>query len=439
MAGKLKIAIVALTVLAGGVFVWSMDDSPDPRLKEIRDSVDWRNPSDSYLFLLGFEAPIDRDPMTEGREVLREIREYELSLSSQISQGANAVEPSFFESDRPSIESDQMGFSCYDGTIICALKYDKADFSADQIDLHRVVKQRFLRFVEFEIHRSGTRPHYLEPIPVYSTLMLGKRLAIASAFEDVRKGRAQQAAEYLRRVLRQEREYMRQADTLIGKMIAMALVRDTLDALAVIANSGFHHFVVETRELSLDEISLSSSLDRELLFVVSSIESIDLDEGMAFSEVSIWGGEWLSRLGFKRNISISNQIDRFQQLKSMTQKTAFQFAEDSDTNAVSVTLSWFRNPVGSILFEVSSVGLDRYFVRGYDLQAKVRLLNSVSVSGSTSSALHPEPINPFTKLAEKPKLNQAKTMMCLGGPFAEYNDNHRCISALNVGFFGRQN
>lgn len=410
---KIILAGLAICIIAL-VLVLQRDDELSPQASLMLDTVDWQTHTDSYLYLLGIDAQVGAKPLEVGKEIVKEIRAIEATYDR-----AESFEDIPKLAERSQLKLPDYAAFCSLEEAGCATTLmTKSDVPLES-DAMRTLRLRYLAFMSMGDFRSMNRPHILETFPSFSHLVKGNRLESLDAIELARSGSVAQAIQRLDKLIAQEIVYLRESDSLIARMIAIALLNESLEVLSLIVQQ--YHVEEEPIELlSAYQLSLNEVMNREFAFATSSLQLIFVGEPYSYLP------EWMIRLVLKPNLTVNSVVPVYTNAKRMSELSMYDFARlDSEQRRVEIKKSWLRNPVGTQLNEVSRIDVRSYIARGFDMNAKISLLNSLLRGQEIMQAR-----NPYYQ-EELPPVRSDGNRLCFEGPYEDPR-YYRCLTILNT-------
>ena len=411
---KIVVAIVLLLLVT--VLLLQIDDELTPDAVAMLESVKWQDSNDAYLYLLGIGAKLGEEPPEEGALVLAQIRKNEVNYRSS---KPYAEWPEYDE--RPTIELPEHDSFCStkDENCITTL-FIESDIDLNQ-PLMTEVKSRYQTFLSLEGFTTMTEPHLFEPFVDFTFLVKANRLMSLSAINKAEKCCPEGAMNELYELVELQKKHATEADTLIGQMLAYALLNETIDVLSLLIEkyrlAGRPITLLGQRELSLERV-----INREFAFIFSGINSLELHQGIKLSP------QWVRKALYKKNISANALVPAYKEVKRLSLLSQQDFArEASDEGAAKVSvMSWIRNPWGSYLHVfIGKPSLIDYVGRGFDVNSKITLFNGL-LGKSLNSDVMGGILNPYYPDQYDATYNQNTKRVCFGGPL-KMSGFMRCI------------
>jgi len=362
------------------------DDSLDPAVERALRPPK-RLPLESNLFypLTGFAVAVDKIPAEEGYAAVTRVNEI---LRSHVSGKTEEMRP---EIQKAWVESV---LDINDPTkIVCALRKDGciAALLARRTDLltlagqHQILTARYRGLANFPEFQLDLLPHVEMPLPRFNAVLSTHRLVLGVQIvgylqgEDEKLSAVLQDLQFLRRLLGQ-------ADNVLTKMVATAMMADALHAYAAMMDrkgSNIERFPV-LAPLSTAELSPERSLMGEFRFVASALSGFQgepADYEVLGKDLGLppWLGATALRALFKPNRTLNRDFPCWQAALAMTRRPAAELMAQGgarDTPACKPDwYEWILNPIGMVLSSISGPDFRRYAGRLHDLDGLITLVN----------------------------------------------------------------
>ena len=416
MSKSLKALFGLITVLVAIILLLQIDDELSPEASAVLQTVDWQTPNDAYLYYLGIGAKLEEDPLERGEQILSEIREYEAGYDSIDS----------FDEVPDSISRSELELPDYDG--FCGAR-DKGCiaslFVEHDVPLNDptmvVVKNRYLAFMRLRGFRTLSKPHVLELYSAYAYLIKGNRLVSLSAIEQARHSDPETAMEGLYSLIELQKKHIAETDTLIGRMIAYALMHETVEVLSIL----LREFDLRGRpisELSREELNMHKPINREFAFYQSALGSVWIDKDLKNYPA------WMVKVVLKPNMTVNAALPIYTNAKNMSELPQVSFtAQAGRSKHLKLKKSWLRNSVGTVLNNVAQIDLEPYIARGLDINAKIVLFNELlnkPISFETLKGTQ----NPYYGDECHAEFSDEGDRVCFGGP----HDDPRLFRCLII-------
>ena len=235
----------------------------------------------AYIYLLGFTAPEDEDPVEIGaqrRDWLAEI------VPVHFDQGDDPLRTAL--KFREAGEASQQAFksACQeDDRKDCGAEFEALSASWRPSHLDALALVRYERLLTRYHLRELVRLDLRAPLPPYGEVLYTQRIALLAQMQNATAGRLDEIGRFLRADIAFWRAQQRAANSLISKMIAVAALRNHFYfsnlILRRIPADKVMSVVPEdwSREFSAEERSMLAVMAGELLFVENTFA--ELEEG----------------------------------------------------------------------------------------------------------------------------------------------------------------
>lgn len=400
----LGLAVVALVLLL------QIDDDLNQESKELLDRVDWQTPNDSYPYLMGLNTKLGEDPRAIGDDIVAELRELEANYSN-----LESAEEAPSLRDRETLALSELPHFCslsYDENCLSNL-FSQAELMSFSPEM-RELRKRYWHFLAMDDFRTLSRPHIYEPFGPYSALIKANRLVSLNAIKLAKSGRAKDASEKLYSLLKLQRHFSSNVDSLLARMIAYALMNESIEILSIIVKD----YDLDGRKisvLSLNELSLRTVVSREFAYVSTAYDMVRYD-----ASYQNWP-QWVLRILMKPNMMMNAASENYLRAIRVSEQEPPSF-EPPD---VSPKASWFRNPIGSLMNRTGLIGFDDYIARGFNLNVKIALFNG-TLNREISAESLAEISNPYYVQEFDAELSEDQQFVCMDGPLEDKN-GYRCL------------
>ena len=228
--GKLLLAVAALPVLAYLVLIainWS-DQPPSAAALKFREIVAARpavpDADNAFVYMLGFSAPADQDPKVAGarrREWLENV------VPVHFDQGDDPLENSIALRDGGTPGLKQLGEVCRDSDPqACAEKFEALAHDWKPTVFDALAIARYAQLLNLHAWREIVPLDVSAPLPGYADILSGQRASMLSLRQIAESGDQAAIGAFLNADFALWRTVQRDSDSLIGKMIAIAGLRN---------------------------------------------------------------------------------------------------------------------------------------------------------------------------------------------------------------------
>jgi hypothetical protein len=230
MIGKLLLAIAALPVLAYLVLIainWS-DRPPSAATLKFREIVAARaavpDADNAFVYMLGFSTAADQDPKLIGarrREWLEQV------VPVRYDRKDDPLEPSIELRDGGAPGVKQLAEVCRDSDQqACADRFESLAHDWRPTDLDALAIARYAQLLELHAWREIVPLDVSAPLPGYADVLYGQRASMLSLRHITESGDQIAIGEFLKADFALWRTAQRDSDSMIGKMLAIAALRN---------------------------------------------------------------------------------------------------------------------------------------------------------------------------------------------------------------------
>lgn len=397
------------------IAVLQIDDDLNPDAGKLLEQATAAAPNDTYIYLIGLDAPAGQDPLQAGKIFFATLQARE--QASDI----NPAEP---------VRTQQLPLP--EGELFCGYRQEDCfekilrDDSEldDAIAPHTVLLQRYEHFLGMTGFRTLTQPTPEEVYPSYQYIAKANRLVMLRAIRDMRNGNGEQAAANLLNHIAAIRSHLQQADNLIGKMIYAAVLSETIDVLSYVARDTEHAALPSINSITTDERDLHLAMAREFAVGAAVYRRLDHNPEGWNSDSTI--PAWIFGMLFKANMSINAMYPMFRDAAALSVAEPQAFVQQIQRRKpFEPKAAYIRNYVGTVLNNIAQPSMETYIGRLLDLDVKIALFNQTIAQGK-NTATRQRLINPYYALEEETFASEAGNRICMKGPLADQNNN-RCL------------
>lgn len=230
LIGNLAIALVVLFIILilGFIVINSKDQPPSATAIEFQQSWDNKKPVDvadnGYIYLLGFDVAENLDPKVVGAERIQWSKEIIHSSTEEFIRFPQAY--SDFQKQLPK-EIIKLVDLCSQITNDCISNIDKQHELIQQWSQNEAwIINRYQQLIAHKTWLELIEPDIRLPFPSYGDVMKAQRLTFIHAFSNMQTDNSASVAELLDKDLRFWRTMLKDTDMLIGKMIAVAAIKN---------------------------------------------------------------------------------------------------------------------------------------------------------------------------------------------------------------------
>ncbi|MDR7091397.1 hypothetical protein [Cellvibrio fibrivorans] len=424
--GKLFLCVLALLLVyvLGVLLINLRDKPPSATVIEFQQSWDNRKPVDSadngYLYFLGFDVAKDADPKFVGEERVQWTKEAILPATEESIRFPQAYND--FQKQLPK-EIVQLMDLCSQITATCINNIEKQRYSIIQWSKNDTwILDRYRQLIAHKAWLELMKTDIRLPLPSYGEVMKVQRLAFISALAIMHPDESKNIAGLLDDDLRFWRSVLKNTDTLIGKMIAVAAIKN---------NFLWTNFFLLKLDNSIRPAAIPAALiipftDEELSMRRCLIGEWFLSESLVYpldgSGIDNFTGRLLLAFAYQKQDTLNKRAESLNSIVleldvPLTNFEATLELYKQKAYPEKTATHYFRHPynvVGQILSEVAPPTMyTEYVVRTKDLEAFRRgLLLIIEQMKPTS----PEAVRHVSPYKTKPfALNQEQQSVTVFG------------------------
>lgn len=419
-------ALLALNIVlstTAGIVIQQQDDSRLPEINALISLAEPADDSQAFRYLLGIHSPAGSDPEAVGQALLEQIRQHEKAWASQpFAPDETGIYPAL-EQTLP--EPSGPLFCQFSQPDCLASIIDASETLSQTVSEHQELLQRWHAFSQLSDYRVLTRPHLSEPLPLYLYLIKANRLSILNSFRIAQEGQPERARQQLADNTAFLRRFLAQEGHLIGKMVAVRLLSDQLDSLNALLIRYGMNASFSIPPLSMTEKSFEQTAARELSGFAQLHQHLDGRPDLLSPATDI--PAWYAHLLFKPGLTTNAIWPVYNDFIASSEMSPADFTQHvTQTARPQPAPHWIRNPVGTILNQVALPNMRHYAGRLHDLDAKIRLFNTVhthadQLRGQTLYRFS----NPYYP-SDPRDLKVETSAICLTGPLAD-TTGIRCL------------
>jgi hypothetical protein len=269
--------------------------------------------------------------------------------------------------------------------------------------------ERYNQIIEMPSYKHISHVTFNYPLPPYGTLVKLRQIQLAQAFN---QNSVQHFIEVMTKDLKFWKMLLRNGDTMIDKMIAVASIWGDLQALSnFVASAELNSAQVKSIEtlllgLTPQELDISESLIFEAKSLYSSLESISGDELSNLLGLKSWPILWLTQYNATNNTHYQKIIKPNLALAKMPTDAFYQLAQDNNKNPIEtqLSISSLYNLGGYMLVAAGAINYSDYIARVHDLNGmfdlvRLQLLLKATRKDEINNVINNGPIkNQYTQL-----------------------------------------
>ncbi len=408
--------IIALILL-------QFDDALYPEAHALVEQTTAPQANEAYLYLMGIDAPLERAPTDLGRSLLAHSRERDRLDAKDPFTTELPPWPDYETLPRP-----EGALFCRWSDAGCRVRVlSSQDEAPPLFEAHGTVLDRYRTFMAMDGFQSLAKPSTYEPMPNFHYLFSGHRLVMLKALRDAGQGAPEAAVQLLESTLDRVRAQLVRADTIIAKMVYLALMSENLDVLSAILARHGYELAPEVPPMTRAERDFSLAMAREFAMGYHLFQSLDRHpQFFDTSSDSTWTPGWWVRAVFKPNMTINSVLPTYLRAIRLSQLAPENYlATIKDTTESEVNASWLRNPAGTILARVGGPGYEHYVSEAFNIHGKLSLLNQIIALKGVPDDLQ-RLNNPLSSTGNGVYWSDDGQHLCLQGP-GEDDRRFRCL------------
>lgn len=413
--------IVALILL-------QFDDALYPEAHALVEQTTSQKTNEAYLYLLGIDAPLNGEPSDIGESLLAYSREQDQLEAGDPFTTERAPWPDYEALARP-----EGAFFCRWTDEDCRVRVLSSWNEAPALsEADKTMLDRYRTFMAMDGFQSLAKPSVHEPMPSFHYLLSGHRLVMLEALREADRGDPEAAVRLLESTLDRVRTQLVRADTIIGKMVYLALMSENLDVLSAILARHGYDLAPEVPPMTRAERDFSLAMAREFAMGYYLFQSLDRHpQFFDTSSDSTWTPGWWVRAVFKPNMTTNSVLPTYLRAIRLSQLAPENYpATIKDTTESEVNASWLRNPAGTILARVGGQGYENYVSEAFNIHGKLSLLNQIIALEGIPEDLQ-RLNNPLSGTGNGVHWSDDGQHLCLQGP-GEDDRRFRCLIVQNT-------
>ncbi len=408
----MKVLVVFFLVVCGLIFL-QFDDKLSNEVTDYVSLVESRalGGSQAYLYLNGISALEDEDVITKGEEKLARYNSATDKPLALISGDDVAGD------NKLPVPDGNNKLYCNLRETGCLVQIlGKSIEWEGETEKFSVVNERYKKFLSYAEFTTLSKPGYVGQHPEYHYLVYGNRISILSALSLAESGGVEDAIMALFDDNTRLRKHLALADTLIHKMLFVAMLANNLDIIVYISSTYSIRDISEVASLSSAETDMTYPLVRESLIHYNNFLNLERDPEYFWVIGKLQS--WFSRAAFKPNMTLNDSMGRYTELINISKLSSKEFSKRMvDVESREEEKRNLRNYAGSIINEIAMPAYYEYIGRVHDLNCKISLANYIISQKTTTLE------NPYgTSYNEFDRDN----LICFDGPL-ESKVNLRCI------------
>ncbi len=369
--------VVAIVSGFMGVVLLILAVVPDDELEDdaiaLARLIDGPGTSDAYFYLLGISAPAGEKPAEYGEKLFRQSQARDRQASD--SQASDPDTFNHISNDSDSLPSpDEEWFCAYMSESACLEKIFSADIDLQHLKgKYRELLSRYEHFLSFTEYRTLSKPSVNEIYPQFGYLTRANRIYVLESIALHKSGDSNTSIDLLQKQIARVRKALELQDSLLGKMIFVAIINELVDVAGIIASES---------EVTAEPIVLLDAAERNFKMVAARefgifqattrgvlIENPDLEDNS-------WFSKRILKIFYKTNMTVNAGTHNYLWLGKLASLSFNEFSQVIGEQAPNRNSSPVWNPVGYwLLSQQSKTDWSVYGIRMLDLNAKIYLFN----------------------------------------------------------------
>jgi len=367
----MAVLLLVVLPLAVVIIINAFDDKLDPKAAAygaVRPAS-MADDENGYYAVIALSAPDGADGLAYAR--------------AWVAEGRAAANEKRAE-NRPPVKRAKRPDLCDPSQVSCiGAARDKAQEMAAQLESYREDLERYEKLLGYKRYEEAW--DYVvrldAQLPSYTGVIAAQRAHLLRAVLALNAGNVEDALGMVERDMAFQRVMLAGARTLIGKMVAnallmrdLALVMDMLQQQAPALKPHAARLAAMTPALDRNALRMDTAFEAEFGWVKQAYASPDAARsaglGGLFETMGI-------SLFYKKNATLNKAYEVYSGMATASQKSAAGFTEEwRKLPTMSGARPWWDyidNPVGKILLDVGMPSFDGYVLRMHDLDALNRL------------------------------------------------------------------
>ena len=384
---KKSIAVVSvfLLLIVVGFALWGRDESTNENFIRLLQHPAVADHDNAYFFLLGFTAPVDKNPIDRGKDL---FAQRSAKHTAQESHSPNDLR--FSENVLSLCDKNIAGHPI---NVAACIVQDRPQIEKT-LESNKALLDRYGRLLTFT---KFTRPvEVTAPMPSFVDLQRAKFAWWAKAVLLIQDGRAGQGLEMLQQDTRFWRSLATQSDALLVRMIAISLLQRQYELFSQVINQ-FPTLVSQkknelaqiARPLSSTELSFHNALIGELRLAADVLARFDqlatVQTNATAAQRTNWSLEhpfWRKTPLYRPNATFNLQAGVIDRWIMFSEQSAQKIVQQKDSFPQSLAqefgigdTSTVYNLIGRQLVAAGFADLSPYFLKAHDLDGLARLIN----------------------------------------------------------------
>lgn len=413
-----RLAGIGLAVLLAG-YAWQRDEPLDPEVESwLAQQPPTAAESLAFLYVLGLDAPADRDPEDYGRIRRDDYTRWCATTPSGADGYRSPALPVLPLPKSPVICFGEEQDDCFEHAIADPAGADTL------VRANPVLLDRYRRVLAMDAYRTNIEPSLNEPMLPLKALVIGQQIFHLDLLGRARAGQGVPVHRELNTELELLRAWLVRSDAFMLKIAAVSLVNRNLELQARLFRRGW----IPPPEVPAPLTEAERSFEQPMRRRVRELEVFYRSELPPGSVSTMGRFAW--RFVFKPNMTLNAEFPVYLQVAELSRLPPAAFAVEVAVRPPVMPMpTGARNSYGDLLLTVAGMDYRLYASRIQDLDAKMKLLNVLpefpADPAAVTTAIAASSIdNPYYP-GQAPGID-ATGWVCFDGPF-EDRRHRRCL------------
>lgn len=410
------------------------DDKLDPEVKILinhQPEIIWDD--NAYVYLWGMNVKTD-NPYKTGKEILEKL----LAEDKLYNYEQHPLDLSFLN-DYPLYETPESDLLCKKHESECFEKIINNDKDVKLLlNEYGFYKSRYLTFLKFNYFKQIADRRLESPLPSFRIITIAQKIYHIYLLTNLKNISETQLVNLLERELIQLKNKLKNADTLIAKMVVVALINENIEMFSYLyqnklINLDSHSSIL--KPLSSSERSIYNAMYEEhskgmkMVFdwTTDVLSLASKKERTPFTEAVL---RLLYFFVSKPNLTVNTQYYGIvKHLLRVTKSPPKQFYQEYNTFAYQTTQDQIRNYIGHMLLKYPMPDYLIYQARVFDIDMKLQLMRLVIQSKSIRNLKQDDK---FLSTYDHTPAFIKDNKICYSG-MAKMFPEFRCLTVFRIG------
>lgn len=416
----IKVSVGIIFIIIVGVIGLQFDDELHPDAARWIQESNSQKDSEAYFFLMGIYSAKDVSPVDVGESIYSSIRDGE---EKYILEKVPFDYTDYPNEDKIELPQGKLFCRSWEKGCLKAI-FEDATEARRTLESHSILLNRYYEFINLHGYKAMTKPMITEPLPPFNYLSVAHRLSSLNEIIRSHDGRPVESIRNLYLNFAKLRGVLQQQDTIVGKMVVLMMLSETLDIISILAGKYKVSSIEKIAHITKDERDLERSMAREVGMAYDTFRYLDRNPELW----KIGGGAfgWVARMAFKPNMTLNAAYPDYKRISVASQLSQIEFSNFIKNGAENISADEsLRNYAGVKLNNIARPSMIEYVARFFDINCKIEQINSlVTNAGGTDKFI--DAINPYGKPYSS-VVNNKGGRVCYDGPLKD-GHNLRCLA-----------